>query len=210
VLAFDICDICDVAWGAARLSEPPGVWTGHDWVLINRRSVPEPTRYRREMTTFVRTGELWRRDDETHDNVLVDTESIPKLLARCGVEAEIKLAFGDETLDRTRRRRREATAPIGVGTRSASSHSPNPDLSRPPPNAGTVRHIGHHFPGGPSAVCFESAVSAKLAHAWDPKRLRSGSTTTVGPSRASGVCVMLSSTGTAWALWSPPPTSKRK
>jgi SAM-dependent methyltransferase len=95
VLAFDICD---VAWGAARLSEPPGVWTGHDWVLINRRSVPEPTRYRREMTTFVRTGELWRRDDETHDNVLVDTERIPKLLARCGVEAEIKPAFGDETL----------------------------------------------------------------------------------------------------------------
>jgi hypothetical protein len=50
------------------------------------------------MTTFVRTGELWRRDDETHDNVLVDTERIPKLLARRGVEAEIKPAFGDETL----------------------------------------------------------------------------------------------------------------
>jgi hypothetical protein len=74
------------------------VWFGEDWVLVTRRSVPEPARYRREMTMFVRDGDLWRRDDETHDNVLVDTSQIPKLLARHGVDAEIRPAFGDEIL----------------------------------------------------------------------------------------------------------------
>jgi hypothetical protein len=95
VLAFDICDL---EWGAARTAQAPGVWFGEDWMLTTRGSVPEPTRYRREMTTFVRAGELWRRDDETHDNVLVDTSRIPTLLASEGVDAEVKPAFGDETL----------------------------------------------------------------------------------------------------------------
>jgi SAM-dependent methyltransferase len=65
VLAFDICDL---EWGAARRSQPPGVWFGEDWVLTTRFSVPEPWKYRREMTTFVRSGDLWRRDDEVHES----------------------------------------------------------------------------------------------------------------------------------------------
>jgi SAM-dependent methyltransferase len=96
VLAFDICDY---QWGKARRDEPPRVWFGEDWVLITVTSVPDRATYRREMTMFVRSsGELWRRDDELHDNILVDTNELPTTLARNGVSAEVKSAFGDETL----------------------------------------------------------------------------------------------------------------
>ena len=90
ILAFDICDL---EWGAARREQPPGVWFGDDWVLATRRSVIDDRIFRREMTMFVRDGELWRRDDETHDNVLIDTSRLPELLARFGVDAEVRHAF---------------------------------------------------------------------------------------------------------------------
>jgi SAM-dependent methyltransferase len=95
VLAFDICDF---RWGEARRDEPPRVWLGEDWVLITRTSVPDRGTFRREMTTFVRAGQMWRRDDEMHDNVLVDTSEIPALLTDNGIDAEIRESFGGETL----------------------------------------------------------------------------------------------------------------
>jgi SAM-dependent methyltransferase len=98
VLAFDICDF---EWGEARRDQAPRVWSGDDWVLITRTSVPDRGIYRRHMTTFVReTDELWRRDTEVHDNVLIATDQIPALLATTGVEADIRASFGDETLPR--------------------------------------------------------------------------------------------------------------
>jgi hypothetical protein len=51
------------------------------------------------MTTFVRQDDgTWRRDDERHDNVLIDTSKVPELLARHGVEATVLTSFGDEQL----------------------------------------------------------------------------------------------------------------
>jgi SAM-dependent methyltransferase len=98
LLAFDICDY---EWGEARRDQKPRVWTGEDWLLITRTSLPDQTTYRRDMTTFVRTNdELWRRDDEVHDNVLVDTKAIPAMLDQLGVGAEIRPSFGSETLPR--------------------------------------------------------------------------------------------------------------
>lgn len=95
VLAFDLCDF---EWGDARSDVPPQVWSGDDWVLITRTSVPQRRIFRRDMITFVRTGDVWRRDDETHDNVLVDTGRIPTVLAQLGIDAEVRPSFGDETL----------------------------------------------------------------------------------------------------------------
>jgi hypothetical protein len=95
VLAFDICDF---RWGEARRDDPPRVWFGEDWVLITRTSVPDRGTFRREMTTFVRAGQMWRRDDEVHDNVLVDANEIPALLAAQGIDAETRGSFGGETL----------------------------------------------------------------------------------------------------------------
>jgi len=40
----------------------------------------------------------WRRDDETHHNVLIDTARVPALLAADGIQAEVTSAFGSEQL----------------------------------------------------------------------------------------------------------------
>ena len=51
------------------------------------------------MTTFVRRDDgTWGRDDERHDNVLIDTSKVPELLAAHGVDATVSASFGDEEL----------------------------------------------------------------------------------------------------------------
>ena len=92
-------DLCDLEWGALRKNEPPKIWRTEDWALMTECFVPEPTKYVRVMTTFVKQQDgSWRRDDESHDNVLVDTSTVPELLARYGVEAAVSTSFGDERL----------------------------------------------------------------------------------------------------------------
>jgi hypothetical protein len=72
---------------------------GDDWAIVARFSVPRPNLFIREMTTFLRDEDgTWRRDDERHENVLVDTSAVPALLARHGLEARVSTSFGDETL----------------------------------------------------------------------------------------------------------------
>lgn len=94
VLAIDLCDL---EWGEARRDVASAGWAGDDWAVVTRFSTPSPDRYVREMTTFVRSDDgTWRRDDERHDNVLVDTSRVPSLLARHGVEATVRTSFGTE------------------------------------------------------------------------------------------------------------------
>jgi SAM-dependent methyltransferase len=96
VLALDLCDL---EWGRARAAAPPGGWSGEDWALITEFSVPAPDRFVRQMTTFVREdGGSWRRGDERHENVLIDTARVPALLAGVGVEASVRESFGGEEL----------------------------------------------------------------------------------------------------------------
>jgi hypothetical protein len=62
-------------------------------------ALPSPERFVRHMTTFVRNPDgTWRRDDETHENVLVDTSEVPSLLAEHGIEASVRSSFGREEL----------------------------------------------------------------------------------------------------------------
>ena len=92
-------DICDLAYGQARHNAPPAVRVLDDWAIITRFSLPAPSRFVREITTFVRgQGGSWRRDDETHHNVLIDTARVPALLAAEGVQIEVASAFGTEEL----------------------------------------------------------------------------------------------------------------
>lgn len=94
VLSFDICDL---EWGRRDVSNLGRV--GTDWAIITEFSVPSPDRFVREMTTFVANGDgTWRRDDERHENVLIDTATVPPLLSTHGVEAEIRRSFGSESL----------------------------------------------------------------------------------------------------------------
>jgi hypothetical protein len=96
VLALDLCDL---RWGQARRDAPEQVRSGEGWLLVTRFSVPAPDRFIRYMTTFVRREDgLWRRDDEQHENVLVDAATLPVLLAAHGLTAHVRPSFGSETL----------------------------------------------------------------------------------------------------------------
>jgi SAM-dependent methyltransferase len=96
VLAIDVCDL---EWGAARRGVATQGRVGQDWAIINETSTPAANRFVREMTIFVKNDDgSWRRDDERHDNVLIDTTLVPGLLARHGVEAQVRASFGTEQL----------------------------------------------------------------------------------------------------------------
>lgn len=94
VLAIDLCDLAfGLPTGDVR------VWRREGWVLVTEYSRPSHNRFVRDLTVFTRSGDsCWRRDDERHENVLVDTASIPAILARHGVEAEVRSSFGTERL----------------------------------------------------------------------------------------------------------------
>jgi SAM-dependent methyltransferase len=96
ILAFDICDL---AWGEARRDDRSRGWVRDDWALVTEFSVPTPDRFVRQMAIFSKNPDgSWRRDDERHDNVLIDVTTVPPLLLAHGVEATIGTAFGDETM----------------------------------------------------------------------------------------------------------------
>lgn len=68
-------------------------------MIITDYSQPSPNRFVRDMTTFLENPDgSWRRDDERHDNVLMDTSRVPGTLHDRGVEASIASAFGSEEL----------------------------------------------------------------------------------------------------------------
>jgi SAM-dependent methyltransferase len=92
-------DLCDLRWGDVHGDQPPSGRVGEDWAIVHRYSRPRPDRYVRDITTFVRNQDgTWRRDDENHENVLIDTSTIPALLAEHGVEAKVAHSFGTEEL----------------------------------------------------------------------------------------------------------------
>jgi SAM-dependent methyltransferase len=92
-------DICDLAYGEARPDAAAKGWVADDWALVTELSRPTPDLFVREMAIFSRNEDgSWRRDDERHDNVLIDTSRVPTLLAEHGVESTIKAAFGSEQL----------------------------------------------------------------------------------------------------------------
>ena len=55
---------------------------GDDWAIAVEFSIPAPDRFVRDIATFLRNDDgTWRRSDERHENVLLDTTQIPDLLA---------------------------------------------------------------------------------------------------------------------------------
>jgi len=89
-------DLCDLEWGALRQGAAPHARVGDDWAIVTRFHQPAPDRFDREITTFVRTDDgHYRRADEYHRNVLVDTTTIPDLLGRHGVQATVDTSFND-------------------------------------------------------------------------------------------------------------------
>jgi SAM-dependent methyltransferase len=96
VLAIDLCDL---EWGESRRDAPGVGRAGDDWAIVTEFSIPAANRFVRDMAIFVRNDNAsWRRDDEHHENVLVDTSLVPTLLATHGVEARVARSFGSEEL----------------------------------------------------------------------------------------------------------------
>ena len=96
VLAFDILDL---AYGEIPPGRESSGRVAEDWAIVARYEAPAPDLYVREITTFVPDGHgAWRRDDERHENVLVDTSRLPGLLAEHGVDASVRPSFGTELL----------------------------------------------------------------------------------------------------------------
>src|SRR5262245_37333937 len=106
-------DLCDLEWGESRRGAPAFARATEDWAIVTEFDVPSPNRFVREMVIFVRNEDgSWHRDDERHDNVLVDTAAVPALLGEHGVEATVASSFGDEQL------------PIGLRTIIGRRHQP--------------------------------------------------------------------------------------
>ena len=92
-------DICDLEWGQTRRDAPIAARVDEDWAIITEYSMPSPARFVRQMAVFLRNQDgSWRRDDERHDNVLIDTSRLPDLLAGHSVDATVAYSFGEETL----------------------------------------------------------------------------------------------------------------
>ena len=96
VLALDLCDL---RYGELRRDEPSSSRIADDWAIVTRFDLPRPNLFVREIAAFLRSENgTWRRANERHDNVLVDTEAVPALLSEHGVQARIGESFGDEEL----------------------------------------------------------------------------------------------------------------
>ena len=96
VLAMDVCDL---EWGVVRRNAPNLARGGADWAIVTEFSMPSPTHFVRQMAVFLRNDDgTWRRDDERHDNVLIDTSYLPRLLAEHSVDATVVTSFGVEVL----------------------------------------------------------------------------------------------------------------
>lgn len=92
-------DLLDRSYGEARAGAPAYARVEDDWALVTRYESPAPDRFVRHITTFTATGDgSWRRDDERHENVLVDAAAVPAALAEHGVLATVERSFGVEQL----------------------------------------------------------------------------------------------------------------
>jgi SAM-dependent methyltransferase len=92
-------DVCDRSWNAARAHSPPYVRICDDWAIFTEYRAPSPRRFQRRITIFVRNQDgTWRRDDELHENVLIDTAVVSKLLSEHRLDVTVQPSFGTEQL----------------------------------------------------------------------------------------------------------------
>ena len=92
-------DLCDLRWAEVRRGAAPHARVEDGWAVFTSYDVPSPDRFVRSITTFLRQDDgSWRRDDERHVNVLVDTSTVPDRLAPAGVRATVARSFGEEAL----------------------------------------------------------------------------------------------------------------
>jgi SAM-dependent methyltransferase len=95
-LAFDVCDL---EWGRVRQDQPPLGRADEDWAIVTQFTTPAPDRFVRDITTFLPNDDgSWRRSQEHHETVLIDTGRLPALFDAHGVDAAVGSSFGTEQL----------------------------------------------------------------------------------------------------------------
>lgn len=96
VLALDLEDLHT---RDAQMPRPPSGWVGDDWALVIERASDGPDHFARIQTIFVRTDDgCYRREQERHDNVLIDVRAVvPPLLEAEGLAVDVRESFGVET-----------------------------------------------------------------------------------------------------------------
>lgn len=92
-------DVCDLDYAEARAGRETAADVREDWAIFVRFSLPEPTRFVREMTTFLKSPDgTWDRDDEIHTNLLIDLGRLAGRLESSGLVVSVDDAFGEESL----------------------------------------------------------------------------------------------------------------
>jgi SAM-dependent methyltransferase len=92
-------DLLDLRYGDDMPGDETRGRIGDDWAVVVKLSRPHERLYVRELTTFLRNEDgTWRRDDERHENVLVETSRIPAFLAKHGLDVRVAESFGEEEL----------------------------------------------------------------------------------------------------------------
>jgi SAM-dependent methyltransferase len=88
-------DLCDLSYAEALPDFPIRARVADEWAIITERSKPAPDTFIRQMAVFLRNEDgSWRRDDERHENVLIDTSLVPGFLAEHGVRGTVETSFG--------------------------------------------------------------------------------------------------------------------
>lgn len=91
-------DLMTPAFRRARAGETVHARVADDWTIVTRFACPEPDRFDRDITVFRRAGDLWRRTDEHHRNVMFEAEEALRVLRDNGVDAKQRTTFGEEQL----------------------------------------------------------------------------------------------------------------
>lgn len=92
-------DLLDVSYGAARADLRPALWQGEGLFCAVEFALPSPTRFVRRITVFSEeTKGSWRRSDELHRNLLLETAALPPLLEAAGLTAAVRPSFGGAPL----------------------------------------------------------------------------------------------------------------
>jgi SAM-dependent methyltransferase len=91
-------DLMTDDYPATRDLRHPHCRVHEDWAIITRFSRPAEHRFDREITVFRHAVGHWRRSDEYHRNVTFEADEALRILRAAGLAAEVRAAFGDETL----------------------------------------------------------------------------------------------------------------
>lgn len=92
-------DILDLEYGRARSTPSTSGVVGDDWAVITRARFEPPDRFVREITGFITDDDrAWQREDEVHENVLVDVAPLADDLDPEHYETWVRRSFGRERL----------------------------------------------------------------------------------------------------------------